>query len=176
MEPRPPQIAPFHHYPHTDYLHNDLQGFRSCRCLSSLGSSILHGLATEQVTRQQCIDWGGTAHDPALLCTRRSPQAGILLHATPQQLSTCFCSACCQAAATAAAVAVVVVVPVGRVTDWMGGSRPCPTHPCLIRARSSLPAGCSTKQLALCKEAIYFLFPGKLCQDGGVPEHAPGRR
>lgn len=166
-----PHVSPF--YTHTDYLHNDLQGFYSCWGSSSLDSSILHGLSAQQVPRQQRIDWGGTTHDPAFLRIWGSPQAGILLHAAPQQLSACLCSA---ATAAVAAAAVVVVVPVGRVADWMGGSGPGPAHPSLIGAWSSLPAGGSTKQLALCKEAINILFPGKLCQDGGVPEHAPAQR
>lgn len=76
--------------------------------------SVLHGLPTQQVARQQRIDLGGTPHDPSLLSTWGSPQAGILLHSTPQQLSARLCSACSQATATAAAAAaVVVVVPVG---------------------------------------------------------------
>lgn len=138
------------------------------------GSSLLHGLPAQQVPRQQRIDWGGTPHDPSLLSARGSPQAGILLHTTPQQLSARLCSTCSQAAATAAA-AVVVVVPVGGVTDGMGGSGPGPAHPCLIGAWSGLPAGRHAKRLALCKEAVNVLFPSKLCQDGGVPEHAPGQ-
>ena len=166
-----PHVSPF--YTHTDYLHNDLQGFYSCWGSSSLDSSILHGLSAQQVPRQQRIDWGGTPHDPAFLRIGGSPQAGILLHAAPQQLSACLCSA---ATAAVAAAAVVVVVPVGRVADWMGGSGAGPAHPSLIGAWSSLPAGGSTEQLALCKEAINILFPGKLCQDGGVPEHAPAHR
>lgn len=112
----------------------------------SLDSSILHGLPAQQVPRQQCIDWGGAPHDPSLLSTRGSPQAGILLNTTPQQLSACFCSACSQAAAaTVAAGAVVVVVPVGRVPDGVRRSRPGHAHPCLIGAWSGLPAGCSSE-------------------------------
>ena len=154
-------------YTHTDYLHIDLKEFCSCWCLFRPGPSVLHGLSTQQVPRQQRVDWCGTPHDPSLLSTRGSPQVRILLHATPKQLPACLCSA------SQATAAVVVVVPVGRVTDGMRGSGPSPTHPCLIGAWSGLPAGCYAERLALCKEAVHFLLPSKLCQDGGVPEHAP---
>ena len=164
MKPRRPRVSPFHRYSHTDYLHNDFF------LLLVFVSSVLHGLSTQQVPRQQCIDLGGTPHDASLLSTRGSPQAGVLLHTAPQQLSARLCSA---SQATAAA-AVVVVVPVGRVADGVGGSGP--SHPRLIGARRGLPAGGSAQRLALCKEAVHFLFPSKLCQDGGVPEHAPGWR
>lgn len=94
-----------------------------CKVFTPVGVCLfLHGLPAEQISRQQRVDWGGASHYSPLLSTRGSPQAGILLHATPQQLPACFCSARSQAAATAAAVAAVVVVPVGRVSDGMGGS------------------------------------------------------
>lgn len=85
--------------------------------LVPVGVSFLHGLPAEQVSRQQRVDRGRAPHDAPLLTARGSPQAGVLRHASPQQLSTRLCSARSQAAATVAAVAAaapaVVVVPVG---------------------------------------------------------------
>lgn len=151
---------------HTDYLHTDLKVFAPF-------AVCLHGLSAQQVSRQQRIDWGGTPHHPSLLSARGSPQVRILLHSAPKQLPARFGSAGSQASAPAAAGAVVVV-PVWRVTDGMGGGGPRPTHPCLIDSWSGLPAGGAPEQLALCKEAVHFFLPGKFCQDGGVPQHAPG--
>lgn len=115
MWPRPPHVSPFTVTPKLIISTIICKVFCSCSCSSNVGTSVLHGLSAQQVPRQQRVDWGGTAHDPSLLRTGGSPQAGVLLHATPQQLPARLRSACSQAAATAAAAAaaVVVVVPVG---------------------------------------------------------------
>lgn len=88
------RLSFFHCHAHVDYLHIDLKkvfapvadGFASAL-------SVLHGLSAQQVPRQQCIDWSGTPHDPSLLSAGGSPQARILLHATPKQLSASLSSA-----------------------------------------------------------------------------------
>lgn len=181
MWPRPPRVSPFPVAPKLIISTICNVFFFLFSCLSNfLGTSVLHGLSTQQVPRQQGVDWGGATHDASLLGARGSPQSGVLLHAAPQQLSACLGSARSQAAATAAAAtaaatAAVVVVPVGRVADRMGGPGSGPAHSGLIGAWSGLPAGGSAKQLALCKKAIDFLFTGELCQYGGVSQHAPGR-
>lgn len=50
-------------------------------------------------------------------------------------------------------------------------------HACLIGAGVGLPAGGGRELLllALCKVAVHLLLPGKLRQDGGVPQHTPKR-
>lgn len=82
----------------------------------------LHGLPTEQITRQQGVDGGGAPDNAGIIPAWRSPQARVLGHPTPQKVA----SAGLASTATAAPLAHRV------------GLR-CP-HPVLIGSRVSLPA------------------------------------
>lgn len=82
----------------------------------------LHGLPTEQITRQQGVDGGGAPDHAGIIPARRSPQARVLGHPAPQKVA----SAGLASTATAAPLAHRV------------GLR-CP-HPVLIGSRVSLPA------------------------------------
>lgn len=92
-------------------LHTLIISTLICKVVALVVQPALHGLPTQQVPRQQRVDWGGTPHHSSVLPTRGSPQAGVLLHAAPKQLSAGLCAGCSQAAATAAAA--IIVVPVG---------------------------------------------------------------
>lgn len=116
-------------------------------CLASFPS--LHGLSTQQVSRKQCVDGGGAPDPPGVLPSRGSPETGILGDPSPQQLAAPLPSA---------------AVPVPR-----------PSQTRLIGAWMGLPAGGGGQRLTLCKEAVHFLLPGELCQDGSVTQNAPGQ-
>ena len=123
-------------------------------------SILLHGLPTQQVSRQQGVDGSGAPDRPVVLSARGSPQAGVLGHVAPQQVAS---AGLASAAATAAPLA-------------HGVGLSASAHPVLIGSGVGLPAGgVSPQRLALCKEAVHLLLPGKLRQDGGVPKHTPYR-
>lgn len=46
----------------------------------------LHGLSTQQISRQQGVDRRGAPDHTGVLSTRRAPQAGVLGHSTPQKV------------------------------------------------------------------------------------------
>lgn len=118
----------------------------------------LHGLSTQQITRQQGVNWRGAPDHAGIVSTRRAPQAGVLGHSPPQKVS----SAGLASAATAAPLADRV------------GLR-C-SHPVLIGSRVGLPAGgVCPQRLALCKEAVHLLLPSKLSQNGGVSKYTPSK-
>lgn len=124
---------------------------------------ILHGLPTQQVSRQQGVNGRGAPDHAGVLSARRSPQAGVLGHAAPQQVASTGLASATAAAATAAPLAHRVGLC-------------CPAHPVLIGSRVGLPAGgVGPQRLALCKEAVHLLLAGKLRQDGGVSKHTPDR-
>lgn len=119
-------------------------------------SILLHGLPTQQVSRQQGVDGSGAPDPPVVLSARGSPQAGVLGHVAPQQV---------------ASAGLASAAPLAH-----GVGLSASAHPVLIGSRVGLPAGgVSPQRLALCKEAVHLLLPGKLRQDGGVPKHTPYR-
>lgn len=118
---------------------------------------ILHGLPTQQISRQQGVNRGGAPNHACVLSTGRTPQAGVLRHTAPQQVA----SAGLASAGAAAPLA-----------NWVGLR--CPAHSVLIGSRVGLPArGVCPQRLALCKKAVHFLLASKLRQDCGISEHAP---
>lgn len=118
---------------------------------------ILHGLPTQQISRQQGVNRGGAPNHACILSTGRTPQAGVLRHTAPQQVA----SAGLASAGAAAPLA-----------NWVGLR--CPAHSVLIGSRVGLPArGVCPQRLALCKKAVHFLLASKLRQDCGISEHAP---
>lgn len=83
----------------------------------------LHGLPTKQISGQQGVNGGGAPNHTCVFSTWWSPQAGVLGHPAPQQVSLAGLSS----ATTTAPLA-------NRV-----GLR-CPAHPVLIGSRVGLPA------------------------------------
>lgn len=153
---------------HTDYHHICLS---FCFLLSAAPSSVgeeegglvgwllvchgvtLHGLSTQQISRQQGVNRRGAPNHTGVLSTWRAPQAGVLGHSTPKKVSSA-------GLASAAPLADRV------------GLR-C-SHPVLIGSLVGLPAsGVCPQWLALCKEAVHLLLPSKLCQNGGVSKYTP---
>lgn len=82
----------------------------------------LHGLPTQQISRQQGVNGGRAPNHSGVFPTRGSPQAGVLGHSTPKQVTSTGLAS----AATAAPL-----------TNRVGLS--CP-HPVLIGSRVGLPA------------------------------------
>lgn len=82
---------------------------------------ILHGLPTQQISRQQGVNGGGAPDHAGVFSARRSPQAGVLGHPSPQQVASAGLSS--SAAAPLA--------------NWVGLR--CPAHPVLIGSWVGLP-------------------------------------
>lgn len=82
-----------------------------------------HGLSTQQISRQQGVNGGGASNHTGVLSARRSPQAGVLRHAAPQQV------------ASAGFASTTTTAP---LANWVGLR--CPTHPVLIGSWVGLPA------------------------------------
>lgn len=117
---------------------------------------ILHGLSTQQISRQQGVNGGGAPDHTAVVAAWRPPQAGIMGHPAPQQV-----------ASTGLASAAPLANGVGLCR---------PAHTVLIGSWVGLPASGVVRQgLALCKEAVHLLLAGELRQDGGVSKHTPCR-
>lgn len=120
---------------------------------------ILHGLPTQQISRQQGVNGSWAPDHAGVLSVWRPPQAGVLGHTAPQQVASTGLASTATAAPLANRVGLC-----------------CPAHPVLIGSWVGLPAsGVSPQRLALCKEAVHLLLTGKLCQDGGVSKHTPYR-
>lgn len=79
----------------------------------------LHGLPAQQISRQQGVDGSGAPDHAGIFSTRRSPQAGVLRHPTPKQIT-----------ATGLASAAPLTNRVGLRCR----------HPVLIGSRVDLPA------------------------------------
>lgn len=87
----------------------------------------LHRLPTQQVSRQQGVNGGGAPYHAGVFSVGWSPQAGVLGHAAPQQVtSTGFAPA---ASSTATAAPLAHSVSLRR-----------PAHPVLIGSLVGLPA------------------------------------
>lgn len=82
----------------------------------------LHGLSTQQISRQQGVNRRGAPNHAGVFSTRRAPQAGVLGHSAPKEVSSAGL-----ASATAAAP----------LADRVGLRR---SHPVLIGSLVGLPA------------------------------------
>lgn len=80
----------------------------------------LHGLSTQQISRQQGVDRRGAPNHTGVFSTRRAPQAGVLGHSAPKEVSS---------AGLASAAAPLA--------DRVGLRR---SHPVLIGSLVGLPA------------------------------------
>lgn len=81
----------------------------------------LHGLSTQQISRQQGVNRRGAPNHAGVFSTRRAPQAGVLGHSAPKEVSS-------------AGLASAAAAP---LADGVGLRR---SHPVLIGSLVGLPA------------------------------------